>query len=467
MLTRRLLDRAHKRINCIAVVAIAASLGANVSEVTAQGQNAAIERLIGSAVSDIGPEYRVIGDAIVRFGNRDASGAQMLLEQAKEDHLELPPVGVMMGQLYRASNNVVAARASLEQAVRDNPDDPEAYIHFADNALQKRRFTDAHLIYQRSREVCDSYELNPKRKRTLGIRALLGMAAVSEAREQWDKAEELLKQVATEDPDNSAAQTRLARAVFRQDRKTEAYKLLEIVYKMDSLNNPRAEISMAQLSQQAGDTARAKKLIGLARERDADSLKTQLAAARWAVQTGDLELAKDASNAATALAGDSSDVSIYLMEGFIARTEGEMDKAETALEQAHLISPGNQAVLNQLSALLVGQPEEAKRKRALEYARINSLIYNDRAQASGRNAAAILAWVTHQLGNTPEALRQLNAAMSSGGVTDADATYYMARIVSDSRPEAARTLLKPILDSRQIFPSRKEAEALLKKVGSG
>jgi len=208
-------------------------------------------------------------------------------------------------------------------------------------------------------------------------------------------------------------------------------------------------------------------LIGLARERDADSLKTQLAAARWAVQTGDLELAKDASNAATALAGDSSDVSIYLMEGFIARTEGEMDKAETALEQAHLISPGNQAVLNQLSALLVGQPEEAKRKRALEYARINSLIYNDRAQASGRNAAAILAWVTHQLGNTPEALRQLNAAMSSGGVTDADATYYMARIVSDSRPEAARTLLKPILDSRQIFPSRKEAEALLKKVGSG
>jgi len=431
----------------------------------AQDQDAAIQKLIGSAVSDVGPEYRGIGDAIVRFSNRDFEGAKLLLEKAQREHPELAPVGVMMGQLYRAANNGGAARVSLEQAVRDNPDDPEAYIHFADNALQQRRFTDAHLIYTKAKELCDVYTLNPKRKRNLGTRALNGMATIAEARQQWEVAEEFLRQVVEAEPEDAGPQTRLGRALFQQDRFEEAYAIFKKVRDLDPLKNPLAEINMAQLYQQGGKNANAKKLIGLARERDSQGINTQLAAARWAVQTGDASLAKEATQMAKSI--DTSLIDVHILEGFLARYEDDYDTAEKALETAHLMSPANGAVLNQLPALLVEQPDEAKRAKALEYARLNSMVYNDRAKPSGRNAAAVLAWVLHSLGNTVQAQQQLQAVIQSGGVTDADATYYIAKILDiGGRPEAARQLLKPVMSSKQLFPSRPDAEALYAKVGS-
>ena len=435
-----------------------------VNSLAAQNQDVAIQQLIGAAVSDIGSEYRRIGDAIVRFNNRDYEGAKLLLEKACEEHPELAPVGVMMGQLYRTANNGAAARTSLEQAVRDNPDDPEAFIHFADNALQQRRFTDASLNYAKAKELCDAYERNLKRKRNLGLRALNGVTTIAEARQQWEQAENFLHQIIEENPDDASPQTRLGRTLFQQERYEEAYAVFKKIRDMDSSKNPLAEVNMAQLYQQAGKEANAKKLIGLARERDPEGLQTQLAAARWAVQTGDASLAKEATAAAQSI--DNSRIDVQILAGFLARYEKDFSAAEKALETAHLMSPANGAVLNQLAALLVEQPDESKRAKALEYARMNSRIYSDRTQPSGRNATAVLSWVNYSLGNSVQAKQQLQAVIQNGGVTDADTTYYIAKIFSDSgRPEAARQLLKPLMSTNQIFPSRPNATQLYAKIG--
>ena len=42
------------------------------------------------------------------------------------------------------------------------------------------------------------------------------MATIAEARQQWEKAEELLREVTDQDPEDAGPKTRLGRAVFQQ-----------------------------------------------------------------------------------------------------------------------------------------------------------------------------------------------------------------------------------------------------------
>ena len=73
------------------------------------GQELTTERLIGKAVSDIGPRYNDIDQAIQRFRYQDIAGARRFLELALEANPQLPPVDVLLAKMFISSRNSAGA----------------------------------------------------------------------------------------------------------------------------------------------------------------------------------------------------------------------------------------------------------------------------------------------------------------------------------------------------------------------
>ena len=97
--------------------------------------------LIGYAVTEFGPKYQDVDQAITRYKNRDFDGAREFLVRAKQKNPELPPADVMLAKLHFAAKQVAAGRSALERAVRDDPKDPEAFLVLA-RAVERRRTFD-------------------------------------------------------------------------------------------------------------------------------------------------------------------------------------------------------------------------------------------------------------------------------------------------------------------------------------
>ena len=79
-------------------------------------------------------------------------------------------------------------RNALEQGVKELPDDPEAYLFLADLAMQDRRTTEARLLYEKADSLMSKFDV-AARKKNLEIQVLAGLAATSEAREDWTGAQ--------------------------------------------------------------------------------------------------------------------------------------------------------------------------------------------------------------------------------------------------------------------------------------
>ena len=416
---------------------------------------------IGEGVPTAATQYPEIQDALVRFRNTDFQGAKQLLEVASSNHPELPPAGVMLAQMFFAAKQTAAARASLEEEVKEAPGDPEPYAIFGQLALSERRVTDAEQLFAAANRLAASYTQNAKRKQGLQARALSGMASVAEARADWPAAEKQLRELVKATPDDVNAQTRLARALFKQgtSREKEAYNALTAVFKANpAVTRPEITMALWYFQEKRSEDLQ-RQLIDRAATRAADDLKTQLAAAQWALDTGNVAMAKKhAQNAATI---DKNSVQAQLQLGMIARFERDLDAAEAALQRAHVLSPSDFRAVNNLALTLIEQPDEQKRRQALAYATINSRVYSDLNQQNGREAIVSLAWVYFRLGKEVEADAALQKLIQIRAAVTAESAYFAAKIFqARGKPQAALQILQPALKQPTAFPERQDAEDL-------
>jgi tetratricopeptide (TPR) repeat protein len=158
----------------------------------AYGAEVTVESLTSSAVSDVGPHYADVEEAIKKFNGRDVEGARKLLTEAKKKTPKLAPPEVMLFTLMANGGTMAQARGELEKAVQHYPNDPEAYLIMADIAVSENRLTEAGLLYAKASAVTEAFNENPKRKKTLQSRAYSGEGQVLEARENWQAAREKL-----------------------------------------------------------------------------------------------------------------------------------------------------------------------------------------------------------------------------------------------------------------------------------
>lgn len=417
------------------------------------------EWLVGNAVSDANsPQYKDVTEAITRFANNDPNGARDLLTSARQANPKLPPVELMMGRLWLAARQPAAGRAELESAVMRYPTDPEAFLYFAEASLAERRIADAEAMLQKLKPLVDSYNENLKRKRNFQIRLNNAMAALNEARSQWDAALPYLKAWLELDPDSVDAHQRMGHTLFQLGKTTEAYKEFETAAKIDPKTiNPY--IALAQLYESAKDRTNATKSIGYAVQQNPKDLNVQLMAARWAYVTNQLNEAQKYADRALQIDPKSNEARI--LRGVIARYTGDFKTAESLLEQAIIQSPSNIEASNQLALVLIEQDDKDKKDRALQIAEANLKLQGDRVTPE---VAATYAWVLYKLGKTNEA-EQILGKVFSAGVMSPDTAYYIATILRDrGKTDAAIRLLESAIARPEPFAQRQPTAELLAKL---
>ena len=422
-----------------------------------------VRSLLNDSVTDADPaQYPNVAGAIIRFRNGDVLGAKSLLITASNTHPHLPPGSVMLAQLHFAAQQLDAGRAALEEAIRESPEDPEPYLVMGDFAYRQRWITSAHLAFSRADELSQAYDANEKRKRNLRIRAIAGLTAAAETRENWELAHDHLREWLNLDGENALAHGRLGRVLFEMKDYKSAYAEFQHAHENDP-SSLRQEISIALLYEnQEEGSLRAEKLMGLAVQRDPDTLTTRLAVARWELDRENLDAAREQIDAALEL--DDSSLETHLFSGLLHRFASQHDAAQSEFEWVHLRSPANHTSLNQLALALVAQDDVTKQQRALQFAQIGVRVHADLSQVTGREAAAVYAWVLHRNGRSVEAQRTLQSTLRAGGLTP-ESTYFVARILNQAgNAHAARQLLENSLQNDSNFPTRAEAEALFQQL---
>lgn len=403
--------------------------------------------------SDTGPYMQDVKDAIDRFVARDIDGARAKLIAAKRSQPKLAPPEVMLAQLLIAAGQGQAVRQELERAVKNYPNDPEAYLILGDAAASEGRISEAALLFAKASETATRFTENPKRKQNFQIRGYAGIAAMEEARENWAAAKEPLNAWIKLDAKSAAAHQRLSRVLFKLDDKKGAYAELQTAAKADP-KGVSAELIMGTYYQQNNDAGQASKFMEAAAKKGAGDLLTNLSLAQYYSQTG--QLAEAEKHADAALKIDANSLDAKLARGVVARMQKDYATAKKWLEAAHTQTPGNAIVTNHLALALLEQPDKADHQRALEFADINQKLNQNNVEA-----AATAGWVAYRLGRKADASRAFNAIVQRQGLTP-ESAYYVAYVLNDQgQVKEAMTLLDKALDNKLTFPYRKEAEALL------
>ena len=177
---------------------------------------------------------------------------------------------------------------------------------------------------------------------------------------------------------------------------------------------------------------------------------------QWLIKTGDLQRAEQVLSEGRKANPDS--LNLLILSGVAARMNKKMKPAEDYFVQAWGMSPANVDVINQLALLLIDQPDQAKRERALQFAEISA-----RLNSQSADAQVTLAWVYYQMGRVGDADAALRSAQQLGNISP-DSSYLVAKMLVDQkRPDPAKLLLQDALDEKNqgIFINRQEAQALL------
>jgi tetratricopeptide (TPR) repeat protein len=413
--------------------------------------------LVGKAVSD-DAQFKEISGAITRFGDRDIDGCRAILERARNNNAKLPPPGVMMAMLWLNVNQLLPARAELEQTAVKFPTDPEAYLMLADLAFQDRRVTDSAVLFERATQLTTAFEENPKRKRDFEIRCNAGTAAVAEARQQWDSAQKFLQAWIALDPDNAGAHFRLGNVLFRLDQEQAALAEFQEARKLDA-NALQPELALARLYDEDGKKDVAKKWIESALKAAPDNASVLLAAAQWYLGQNDLKTAQ--LIAERVLTQDAKSLDGKIVRGVIARVARDYATAEKFFNDAHLQSPGNFAASNSLALVLIESESKEAQQRAVEMAEANAARYRENSPQQV-NALTTLAWVYYKLGRREDAEKILDQIARNNALTS-DGAYYVAKLLSDrGEKDRAKAILEEVLTNEAVFATRPDAMDLLK-----
>jgi tetratricopeptide (TPR) repeat protein len=406
-----------------------------------------------SAATDDSPQAQVVTAAAERFKDGDLEGTLKILKDAAKKDPDLPPPQIVMTHFFAQARAAARMRYALEQAVIEDPNDPEAYALMGNIAMSEGRITEAELLFEKANSLVAKFDKSKKRKEMLEPAILGGLAAALQARQNWADAQKPLEAWLKLAPKSTAALQQLALCLFKQKNAQGALEKLTAAAALDP-KAPAPEAMLAQFYEQDGDRANAKKSMAAALTKAPESFQTRFIAARWALETEQLKDAATQADAALKLDPDSSDAK--MLRGVIALFQKDYAKAEEYFKLAHLQAPREFGPSNNLALALIEQKDDAKKSLALEYADGNMKQFPNRAEA-----VSTYGWVMFQLGKIDEAEKAFQSVAASGNVKP-DTAYYIAKVsVARDKKQLAIQWLENAMKSTGPFAMRKEAKALL------
>ena len=175
------------------------------------------------------------------------------------------------------------------------------------------------------------------------------------------------------------------------------------------------------------------------------------------METQQLDEALKQAIASMEIAPDMSQVEFF--RGLVALFQKDYRTAESFLEPLFQKHPDNIAASNNLALALIGQNDESKRRRALEYAEGNAKKF-----PKASLTLSTYGWVLYRLGRLEDAEKTLSPLCSDENVT-IDTAYYMARVWVDRGHKAeAKKLLEVALKHTRVAMFQREAEELLQEL---
>ncbi len=403
--------------------------------------------------SEARPQNAELAEAQNRFKAGDYDGALKSLKAAVKKDADRPPAEVLLAQLYAQADMPKEAKAALDRAVVEEPDDPEAYILTANIAMQDRDFVKAESLCRKAEGLMASFKKSAKRKNAMQPWIYSTLATTAEQRKDWAGSHKTLTAWLTLDPKNPVALRRMAFCLFQQKDAENALKKLREATALDA--HPIVpEAVLAQYYKESGDRKNADKWIAAAMAAAPNDLNPYMIAGQWALDAGQFETARKCAKAALRIAPKSVETKFF--RGMIGLLEKEYEAAEPYLDAAVKQSPNVFPYSNNLVLALIGQDDEAKNRRALDIAEANV-----KQNPKSADAAVTHAWVLYKLGRLDDAEKALRDASSIVN-TDVDAAYVTARVAVDrGRKVEAKTMLESALKNEKLFVFRQDAEELL------
>jgi tetratricopeptide (TPR) repeat protein len=272
---------------------------------------------------------------------------------------------------------------------------------------------------------------------------------IAEGRGDWTTARAHLAAWLEAEPGSGQARQRLARALVMLGKPNAGLGELEKAVKDDPTLEPAA-VMMARFLSQKGDSKAAGTWLDRAAETLPDDPRVQLARAGWLVDQGRPDDAKAPTQALARLAPSSHEVK--RLRGMIALHQKDFAEAERQFDALWRESPGDFAARGRLILALAEQPEEAKRRRALDLAEDGA-----RQQPADPEALALLGWANFRLGRLDEAEECFRAALAQGQLGAASAYHYALVLAARGRIEDAGRIIRSTLETSGTFLGREDA----------
>lgn len=405
--------------------------------------------------------------AMQKLNKGEVEAALADMKAAVKAHPQLPPAEVIMAEIFGRSNQGAAMQYWLERAVLETPNDPQAYAMLGQMAVQGKQMVQARLLFEKAYDLLKSFNGDAKRKEGIQVVSCQRLAGLAMNRKEWDLAKGYLDESLKLKADDAGALQMLGRVLFEQGKMDEALAKLNAARKTDSqVLTPEA--LLAQWCQQTSATptkadAKAGQYMIAALNREGRDYKTRLVAADWAFQTQQFEQARKQIDYALQLAEkEQVDPTPALnLAGNIAIFQGDFAGAEGYLRKALDRSPSNAMAMNNLALALCEQDDDAKKKVALEYARINGTL-----NPNDIEAYSTLGRVLFRQGNLTEADNVFRKVLTAGRPLSPDTVYYIASLYAQTdRKEDAKKWLGEAVKKEGLFSQRKNAEQLLKELG--
>jgi len=377
-----------------------------------------------------------------------------LIKEKAAKHPEWPPSQLILARLLFSANQGVAGRRALEQAAAFAPDHPDVYLTLGALALGEGRFSDARLNFENALALGGPSGSDAEKARVVRRESLAGLAAVSEAREDWQAAQARLNAWLALEPKHGQARQRLGRVLFLLDKPEDAFAALTQAVKDEPALEPAA-VSMALLYAHKGDSKKAEEWFDYARKVEPASARVRSSHAAWLLDQGRATAARSEIEEAVKL--DPASKEAQKIRGLIAWHLRDLAGAEQIFEPLHRDAPADPVAANLLALALVEQEDNAKRTRGLQLAEVNTVQF-----PRSHEAMATLGWALYRAGRLDQAAEKLSAAVS-GSRTTPDIAYYLARVLADrGRTDDARKLLETTTKLPGAFAHRDDAVALLK-----
>jgi len=362
---------------------------------------------------------------------------------------------VMLAVLFLSNNQPQAGRSLLERAAVERPDHPEIPTHFGEIALAESRLSDAQVQFDRATQLAGNERWSLKQRQTFLSHAYAGLAAVAERRQDWDAAYANLYLLSKLDAENARVQWRLGRSQFFKGKPEEALTLFQQAFAKEKTLEP-PELTMGGLWSQKKDVAKAEKWLADAVKKHSGDGRTYVGQTTFFLDQGRLEDARTAAKAG--LKADPNNVQLRLLDAVAARSAGELDYAEKALQELVAKLPSDFGATNQLALVLAEQNDTKKKAQALDIASNNQKLNPNNVEA-----VTTLGWAMYRSGLPERAEQALQAAVRTGQASS-DAAYYLGLLWSEKRKDEAKKLFEAAIAAPGTFVHRKDCEEALKKL---